>query len=297
MKAFLNKHHKPALGIVLLLPAFITIVLTILFPALWNFYLSFYSWDGFSEATWNGMSNYQRILNHRVTMLSFRNSVFIAVVVTVFATMMGMIFAFLVMRMKRREGAFYRLVLFTPVMLPMAVVGLLFSLLYNFEIGLFNSFLRLIGFDGLARAWLAEPETVLGAISFTATWRMWGLTMMLVYTAIMAVPADLFDACEIDGCGHFKRIYMIILPLIRPTIQTSVMLTLAFAFRSYDIVFIMTRGGPGTLSTIAPLQMLTWGFQFNEFGTAAAVGTTFTFLVMAAVFVIQKLLRSDVYEY
>jgi len=297
MKAIMNRYHRPLLGIVLLLPALATVIVAVLIPALWNFYLSFFNWNGFSPPTWNGIANFERLLNHRVTVMSFQNSAFIAASVTLSATIIGMLFAFLVIRMKRKEGAFYRLVLFTPVMLPMAVVGLLFALLYNFEIGLFNSFLRLIGLDSLARAWLAEPDTILGAISFTATWRMWGLTMMLVYTAMMSIPADLFDACEIDGCGSIRRIFLIILPLIRPTIQVSVMLTLAFAFRSYDIVFIMTRGGPGTLSTIAPLQMLTWGFQFNEFGTAAAVGTTFTALVMIAVFVLQRLLRSEVYEY
>lgn len=297
MLALIKKHHKPLLGTLLLLPAVATILFSTILPALSNVVLSFMKWNGFSEATWTGIANYVKIFTDRVSRQSFTNTLVIAFGITVLSMLLGTLFALLIIRMRRLEGAFYRLVLFIPVMLPMTVVGLLFTLMYNYDMGLVNSFLRLIGLGSLARPWLADPGTVLWAIAIPGAWKQIGLIMMMVYTAICAIPAELYDACEIDGCGQVRRIWMVTLPLIRSTLWTSLLLTITFSFKTYDLVWIMTKGGPGNLSYIVPIQMLDYGFKFNNFGAAAASGTAFTVLVVALVAIVRVIDRSEAYEY
>lgn len=285
------------IGIFLTLPSVIMITISTISPMFFNLSLSFMKWNGLSSPVFYGIKNYLKIFTDHVTQMSFVNSIRIAILISTVAVFAGIIFAFLIYRMKRIEGAFYRLVFFIPVMLPLSIVALLFSLIYNYDMGLLNNFLRLVGLDFITRAWLADPDTLIFAIAFTGAWKQFGLTMMLTYTAICSIPKSLFDACEIDGCSRLRRIFLITLPLIRPTIQTAAVLTIIFSFKAYDLVWVMSRGGPGNLSIIVPLRMLEYGFKYNNFGAASATGTVFLLAVTGTVLLFKRFTKGEIYEF
>src|SRR5690625_5066308 len=149
------------LGITLLIPAAIFIIVTMLFPIAWNFVLSFGSWSPLTNLKMVGFDNYTKLFQDTTTINAFKYSIFIALVSSIIAIILGMILALLIYRLGSREGSVFRLIFFTPAMMPFVIIGLLFVFLLSPQIGLVNQFLKLIGLGSLARAWIAEPGLVL----------------------------------------------------------------------------------------------------------------------------------------
>lgn len=285
------------LGILFLLPAFAFIVFTTVIPIGWNAVMSFTSWNGMGDVKAAGWDNYVSLFHDKVTLWGFYYSVFIAVVSSLIALLSGLLLAFLVHRVGRREGSFYRLVLFAPSMMPLVVIGLLFTFLLSPDTGLVNHLLRAVGLQSLEHAWLAEPGIVLWTIAVVGGWRFSGFVMMLIYTAIVSLPASLFEAAKLEGIRYAQQVRLIVLPLIMPTIRLVSMLMLILSFKTYDIVWAMTKGGPGDFSRTVPVRMLDVAFRYNEFGYAAAISVLLTVLVAIIIYVSQKLTRGNVYEY
>ncbi|MDG0791554.1 sugar ABC transporter permease [Cohnella ginsengisoli] len=284
-------------GIAFLLPALAFISFSIFIPTVWNLLLSFQQWDGFKDRKWIGLRNYTESLKDPDVLHSLYHSIFLAVMITLLSVIVGLALAAFVFRLGRKEGSFYRLVLFMPVMLPVAIIGLLFTFMYNPEMGLVNQFLRLIGAGALADAWLENPDTVLWAIVVVGVWRMSGLTMMLIFAAMQNIPQSLFESARLEGAGYARQFFSIVLPLVKPILQLSVVFTLVMSFKTYDLVFVMTEGGPANLSKTIPLQMIDSAFTFNEFGYSAAMGFLLTLAVMLIISLTSRLLRGESYEY
>ena len=292
-----NIFNIKILGILFMLPALLIIIITMIIPFIWNIILSFTSWDGNSSLILVGFGNFIKIFQDRVTLLGFNNSIFIAIVTTLIAVISGLILALMIYKTGKTEGAVFRFVFFTPSMTPLTVIGLLFVFILAPDIGLLNNFLNLIGLNTLIHAWLAEPDTVLWSISVIGGWRYAGIVMMLCYTSICTIPSSMFEAGRIDGAGYFKQIQMIILPIIKPIIELSTMFMLMWSFKTYDIIWAMTKGGPGDISRTVPVRMLDVGFQYNQFGYASAIGVMLTVIVIVSILAIKRIIRGTIYEY
>ena len=285
------------IGFLFLLPAGIMILFTTVIPFLWNIYLSFGKWDGVGKYEFVGLKNYGKIFTTRQAMLAIKNSVIIAVVATLVAMLIGLAMALLIYRVSKTEGAIFRFVFYGPVMLPMTVVGLLFTFILATDVGLLNNMLRAIGLGSLAKAWLATDVMVVVTIGVVQGWRSAGTIMMLSYTAIIALPEDLFEESKLEGASYWQEIRMIIFPLIRTTLVLSFSMMSMWSFKTYDIVQAMTKGGPGDLSLTAPLYILKETFQNGKFGFAAAVSVVFAFIIMVIIAAIRKGLRGESYEF
>ncbi|ULT54894.1 sugar ABC transporter permease [Neobacillus drentensis] len=284
------------LGVTLLMPAAILIIFTMLIPIIWNFVLSFADWSPLSGLKIVGLANYSQLIHDSITLKGFGYSIFIAVISSVIAILGGLVLALMVYKISDKQGSVFRLIFFTPSMMPFVVIGLLFTFILSPD-GLINQFLKIIGLGSLGQAWLAKPGLVLWTLAVVSGWKGTGSVMMLFYTAIVTIPASMFEAARLEGANYFRQIQMIILPLIKPTIGLVSMLVIIGAFKAYDFVYTMTKGGPGDYSKIVPIQMLDVGFRFNQFGYAATIGVVFTILVAIIIFISQKLSKGDVYEY
>lgn len=284
-------------ALIFLLPALSFMLFSVYIPFGWNAILSFQNWNGFKPATWVGINNYLQLLKDPVALRSLWNSVNIALMSTFGAVLMGLFLSAFLYKVRYREGAFYRLVLFLPVMLPTAVVGLLFTFVFNPEMGLINNLLGAVGLESLKHIWLQEKETVLASIILVNVWKMSGLTMMLTYASMTMLPESLFESSRLDGANYFQQYIRIILPLIKPTILMSTVYSLAVNFKSYDIVFVLTSGGPGTMSHTIPIYMVKTAFNFSEFGYAAAMGMLLALVVMIIIALVNRILAGEKYEY
>ncbi len=228
---------------------------------------------------------------------SLGNSVYLALFTSLFSVVLGLVLAVLVNRLGSKEGAAYRLVLFLPVMLPLAIIGLLFTFLYNPEMGLVNLFLGAVGLGQWKHVWLQEPHLVMTSIAVVGVWRTLGLTMMLAYTGIQMIPPALIESSHLDGASYRVQFFRIILPLILPVISVAAVFTLVLSFKTFDLVYVMTGGGPGTTSETIPLHMVTTAFDFNEYGYSAAMGFVLTVIVMAIILLVRFWLDRDQYEF
>lgn len=280
-----------------LLPAFLIMTVTTIFPVFWNIYLSFHKWNVNSSARFVGLQNYAKLFTDRAAKAAILNSCYIGVISIIICIVLGMLLALLIYRLGRRESALFRFVFFCPSMMPMTVIGLLAVFVFAEQEGLVNNVLNFIGLGSLTRGWLGGTDTVLKSIAGVAGWKFSGTSMMLFYTAMLGIPQSFFETSLIEGATFLQDIRYIILPLMKAKIKLVLSLAFIWAFATYDIVLSMTKGGPGDFSTTVPLRMITVGFTFNKFGYAASMGVILTLLVGSLVLITRFVLRGDTYEY
>lgn len=297
-----SKHNKlnkrlMLLGIMFILPAAILIIFTSLIPIIWNMVLSLHKWNGNGSMTFIGLDNFRKVFSEKSTLKAISNSIIIAGGSTAVSMILGILLALMIFKMGKREGSIFRFIFYTPSMMPMTVAGLLFVFVLAPNDGLLNNFFALVGLESMQHAWLAEPGLVLGTLAVVSGFKGSGTIMMLVYTAILGIPDSLFESAKLDGANYFKEVKMIVLPLIRPTICMIFSMEVMWSFKTYDMVWTMTQGGPGSLSKTAPIVMIQNAFTYNNFGYASAIGLVFTVLVLFCIIAVRRVMRSEIYEY
>lgn len=286
-----------AIGTLFCIPALVMVVFATIIPVVWNIVLSLSEWNGVTEMKFIGTANYSDLFADRASMKAIGYSLVIALIATTVAMALGIFISLLVYKVSRVEGAIYRFVFYSPVMLPLSVVGLLFTLVLATDEGLLNNILALIGLENLQQAWLAKKGVVLVVIGVVQGWRSSGTVMMLVYTGIIGLPTDLFESSRLDGATYRQEIRHIILPLVKPTIQLALSMCVMSAFKTYDIVFAMTGGGPGDISKTAPLKIIEQAFMFNKYGLASANSVCYALIVVVILIILRKGLGGEKYEY
>ena len=279
------------------LPALAMVMFATIIPVVWNIVLSFNEWNGVTDMQFTGFSNYKALFADAASMKAIGYSLVIALIATVVSMAFGIITSLLIYKVTRVEGAIYRFVFYSPVMLPLSVVGLLFTLVLATDEGLLNNMLAAIGLGNLQQAWLAQKGLVLVVIGIVQGWRSSGTVMMLVYTGLIGLPTDLFESSKLDGATYKREIRYIILPLLRPTIQLALSMCVMSAFKTYDIVFAMTGGGPGDISKTAPLKIIEQAFMFNKYGLASANSVFYALIVVIILFILRKGIGGEKYEY
>lgn len=285
------------IGFIFMLPAGILMLFTTVIPFLWNVLISFGDYNGISSFTFIGIDNYTKIFSSRVAMQSIKNSVIVAVTGTLVAMGLGILMALMIYRVSKIEGTIFRFLFYSPAMLPMTVVGLLFTFILSSDAGMLNNVLRAIGLGSLAKSWLATKTLVVVCIGAVQGWRTAGTIMMMMYTAIMALPRDLFEEAKLEGATYWQEVRLIIMPLVKPTLILTFSMMSMWAFKTYDIVAIMTDGGPGDLSITAPLYIVQQTFRSGNLGYAAAISIVYGALIMLIISAIRFGLRRESHEY
>jgi len=286
------------IGILFLLPALVAIFFSTLFPFVFNVALSFVKWDGFRKIKWVFLDNYKEIFkisSHFPD--SMVHTVYLAILTTVLTVVNGLILALIIYKLGKKEGLFARLIIFMPSMMSFAVIALLFKFILNDQTGPLNNFLRAVGLGKFALVWLSERHLVIPIMAIVSAWRGSGSIMILFYAALQMIPSSLLESSKLDGATYMTQIRYILVPLISPIIKLQTVMTLIGAFKSYDIVRVMTNGGPGMDSYTVPLLMLDTGFQYREFGLAAAMGCILTLAILLVIGILNRTLKGESYEY
>ena len=285
------------IGILFLMPAVIFLLGFMIIPLVWNFGLSFCSWDGVAEAKFIGLENFKTLLMTKAVSASLKKSIFIALVSTVVAMGLGLIYALFLYRLRKKEQTVFRFIFFSPAMLPLSVVGILFIFVFSSDSGILNSLLGRVGLESLQRPWLGDPDLSLWVIGIVQGWRQGGVIMILVTTAILALPQSLFENGKLEGSNYFDDVRYIILPLIKPSLNLLLSTTLMSGFKTYDMVYAMTKGGPGEMTYTAPMKIVQLGFSYNRYGEAAALGTLLTIVATVFILLARYAMRGEHYEY
>lgn len=288
--------RQKIIGCLFFAPAAIMIGLFMIVPLVWNLVLSFCSWNGNSDIIFVGLTNFVSIFKTPGTVITIRRSIFLTLLSTAVSMGLGMVYAIFMYRLHQREQGMYRFFIFSPAMLPMTVTGLLFVFVLSPN-GLLNGIFAVLGLGNLQQAWLAKPTLAMWVIGIVQGWKQSGVVMILCATAMLNIPASLYECAVLEGANYWDQVRLIILPLIKPTLALLLSTTLMSGFKSYDIVYAMTKGGPGEFTYTMPLKIIQLGYNRNDFGSAAALGTVLVIIASIFVVIARTLMRGETYEY
>lgn len=253
------------------LPSLAIYLLFMVYPFIGTFQLSLSAWDGFApEKTFVGLGNYLALLNDSDFWSALSNNIVWAIVGTAAPIIIGFPIAVLLWSGSRGRLAF-RAIYFLPVILPIVVIGLVWGWIYNPLFGVLNTFLEAIGLGELAKGWLGDPDTALIAVLIAAVWATFGFVVVMFLAGLQGIDTNLVDAAKVDGANAAQRAWHILLPGIAPVFTFVLTITLVGAFSVFDIVYVMTRGGPGTATETMAGYAYKMAFARNFAGYGAAI--------------------------
>jgi raffinose/stachyose/melibiose transport system permease protein len=242
--------------------------------------LSLFAWDGVGPAQFVGMANYARALaGDPIFLGSFVNNLVYVGITLAVEVGFGLAFAAAVQSRLPLAG-FWRALFFSPMVLSLVVVGLLWSFVFNPDFGLLNAGLRASGLQRWERAWLADGATALVVVSLVSGWRYAGFYMALFAAGLGRVPVEVLEAGRLDGAGESTLFCRVTFPLLAPVTAVAVLLCVTGGFQAFDLFFVMTDGGPFHATEIPALWMIKKAFNRQSLGYGSALGVILSLVVV-----------------
>jgi raffinose/stachyose/melibiose transport system permease protein len=260
-------------------PAGLVYGLFFVVPTVIAFYYSLTRWDLFTSH-FIGLDNYRQFFSEQALRSSLRNTLVYAVVTSGLKVVLGMVFAVLLTGPIRSRG-FLRSVIFFPVLVSTVAVGLTFSVLLQPDFGLVSTVLEKVGIT--SPDWLGNPSTALLSVAITDVWKGVGLATLIYIAGILAIPQDYYEAVDVDGGGAWTKFWNVTVPLARPATFTVILLSLIGGLRSFDLIWTMTKGGPGFSSDVIA-SVIYKQYQAGFFGLATAGNVVLFILVSLIIF-------------
>jgi raffinose/stachyose/melibiose transport system permease protein len=269
-----RKSHYP---IWFFVPAAVLFFVLFLLPTFASFFFSLTRWTLF-DYTFIGLDNFVAFFQEEALTKGLVNTLIYAVVTSGLKVVLGLLLALLLTSQIIGRG-FLRSVSFFPVLVSTIGVGLTFTILMDPQDGVINEALGLFGIDG--PGWLTDPSLALYSVALVDVWKGVGLATVIYIAGIVSIPRDYFEAAEMDGASAFQRFRNIILPLARPATVTVIILSLIGGLRSFDLIWAMTRGGPGFTSDVIA-SVIYKQYQAGFYGLSTA-GNVILFLMVTAI--------------
>lgn len=253
-----------------ILPALALFCMLVLTPIIVGFYTSLFKWNGLGglPRDFVGLDNYTRLFADPVFYGDLWHTGVLVVLSLVIQLPLALGIA-LLLNQRLRGRAFYRVVFFAPYVLSEAITAVLFMLILSPSVGLANQILGIVGLDGLE--WFADQSTVLLSLFLVITWKYFGLHMILYLTGRQAIPREIIEAAQIDGGNAWQVFRRVTLPLLGPTIRISIFLSVIGTIQLFDLVWIITEGGPSHASETLAVTMYQFGFKRFQVGYASAI--------------------------
>jgi raffinose/stachyose/melibiose transport system permease protein len=251
-------------------PAFLVYVTFVLLPVALAAVYSFFRWNGLEALTdFIGLENYRRALSDPVFIGAIGHNLFIVVLSLIVQGPIAIAIALLLNR-KLRGRTFFRVIIFIPYVLSEVIAALSWKLLLQ-PAGPFDSFLTSVGLGGLKQLWLANGDVVLWTLFAVLTWKYVGFAIILFLAGLQGVPAELEEAGRIDGASWWQVQRYITIPLLAPTIRIWAFLSIIGSLQLFDMVWVLTGGGPAGATTTMATYMVQYGFQRSQLGFGSAV--------------------------
>ncbi|UOQ86707.1 carbohydrate ABC transporter permease [Gracilibacillus salinarum] len=276
-----------------LAPAFAVTGVFLYYPFVENILQSFYKTDGFFNSTFVGLENYVRLLNDEIARGALFNSLELMLYVTIFQVGIALILAIMVNSITKGAG-FFRTTFFFPIVISGAAIGLLFTLIYNYRNGLLNEMLVNLGFERVL--WLTEQSS-LYMVAIPTIWNYVGFYFVILLTAIQKIPNDFYEAAQLEGITGMQKMFKLTIPLIVSDLKTCIVLAITGTLKIFELVYIITKGGPANSSEVLGTYMYQKAFQDSAMGYGATLAVLIVVLGLTLAFVTNKLLQKDEVTY
>jgi multiple sugar transport system permease protein/raffinose/stachyose/melibiose transport system permease protein len=260
-------------------------IIWVLVPIGRTFIYSFSSWDGLSKnIDFIGLDNFRMLFGDRIFITALMNNIKWFILFIIIPVPVGLGFAML-LDMKLPGSKLFKTLVYLPMTLSFVVIGTMWSWIYEPQYGALNSFLDAIGLDFLITPWLSDPQVVTFSLIFAAIWRQIPYVMVLFLAGLKNVSKDQVEAAYVDGANAWQRFWNIILPALRPSMIVAITVSIIDSLRAFDIVFVMTKGGPFHSSTVLANFMYIEAFNNYRMGYGSAIAViqfaiTFGFIIL-----------------
>jgi ABC-type sugar transport system permease subunit len=276
-------------AILFVLPALLLYLVFMVWPFLQSFWFAATDWNGATATkTFVGLANFAELARDELFRLALRNNLIWVIIGTISPLVIGMFLALLLWR-QPKGFTFFRTVFFLPHILLTVVIGIIWSWIYNPIFGILNTWLDGIGLEDVSRGWLGDPSTALYAVLVAAIWAEVGFVFVILLAGLQNVSRDLLEAATIDGAGGWRRFWDVTVPQLGNVLNVITALLLIGGFNVFDIIFVMTQGGPANATQTMATMTYDQAFTLNRVGYGSAISLVMTAISLIASVVFLKL--------
>lgn len=255
---------QSAAGWIFILPALFGTVIFILIPVVCSFGLSFTEWDLLNPIKFVGFENYSLLFRDNLFYKILLNTVVFAFSTSILGVIIPLILAS-ILNSKIRGSEFFKTAYFLPFITPMVVIGIVWAWIFDPNIGLLNQFLH------IHINWLYDSKFAMPALIIVSVWKLVGYNMIIFLSSLSAISQSLFEAAKIDGANSFQTFKNVTVPLLSPTIFFVVIITAVSSFQVFDLIYLMTQGGPFDSTNVLVYSIYKNAFEYFDVGKASAI--------------------------
>jgi len=284
--------QRHLVGYAFVAPALLVLCAFIIYPIVYSIRLSFHDWNGF-QLEWGafvGLDNYVALAQDEIFWKAAINSVLFVLWRTPLEVGLGFGLALLLNR-ELRGRSLLRTLFFVPVVMSLIVVTLIFQRILEPNAGLLNVTLRQLGLGGLAYSWLGDPSTALPVVIAISVWKNVGFSLVILLAGLQGLPHEVLEAALVDGASARQLVLHVITPLMRPVIAITAMLSIISGLKVFDLIFILTRGGPTYATEVFATMLYRYAFDLNQMGIASAIAVVMVGVIMGTARIQTLLLR------
>ncbi|MBU9727859.1 carbohydrate ABC transporter permease [Diplocloster modestus] len=278
-------------------PAGILFLSLVIYPIFNIFYLALQKTDGISFREFAGLNNFRQLFEENYFINANWKSLGLALFATVGIALLGTVIAFLTCGLKTRVQRFYKTSYLIPFVLSISVISQLWLSIYHSEWGVLNKLLDFLHLSSWKTSWLSNQHTAMICVAIVGMWWVLGMTILLVYTGIMAVPVSYYEAAKIDGANYWQVSRFITYPLCRNIIKTCIIINTIGGFYTFPQVYVMTKGGPGDLTMTVMMLIYREAFSNSRLGLSCAIAAVTIVESIGILAVIHLLFRDQDVEY
>ena len=273
-----------------LAPALILYTLFVFVPVIWSAYYGFFDWKGIGEARFIGLANYAEVLGDPVFWRSLKNNL-IFVAASVFGQIPIALALAVVLHKNSFLQRFLRSAFFIPMVLSTVVIGMIWQYIYHPQIGILNELLDRLGLSSWKMQWLSDPNIAIFSMVPPLIWSFVGLYLIIFISALQNIPSEIHDAAKIDGASGATKLFRVTLPMIWGTLQVAIVLCISGSLKSFDLVYVMTKGGPAHATELLATYMYNSTFSVYRYGYGSAISTTIVLISLLFIGTSQWLTR------
>jgi ABC-type sugar transport system permease subunit len=273
-------------------PAIILILVFMVLPIFDALSLAMYEWNGIRPRQYVGLENFQDLLNDRFFLGALQHTVVFSIIATSGTVILGLLLAVAISR-RVPGSSIFRVIFYLPVMVPITVVGALWVRILEPNFGLLNTFLRNAGLETLAKSWLGDINIALFVLIGVTIWQYSGFPMIVLLAGVENISEEIHEAATLDGVSEWNRLRFITLPLIKPVLISISVLQVIFSLKVFDLVWVMTRGGPGQSTDVLGTFLFDEAFFKRQYGYASAVAVALFVIIFTITYIYQRIVRAE----
>lgn len=291
MKNFWDKlFNSPSVaGWIFILPALLGTLVFIIIPVFCSFGLSFTKWDLLNPIEFVGLQNYKEIFNEPVFFKILINTIVFAISTSIFGVIIPLILA-AILNSKIRGSEFFKSAYFLPFITPMIVIGVVWEWIFDPNIGILNSVFH------LHINWLYDTNFAMPALIIVSVWKLIGYNMIIFLAALSGISQSLFEAAKIDGAGVIETFKNVTIPMLSPTIFFVIIITAISSFQVFDLIYVMTQGGPLDSTNVLVYSIYKNAFEYFNIGKASAIAYVLFLIILVLTLFQWKFRKKMVYN-